>query len=68
VSKDDFFTEQEMADLLGIDLGSLRSRRSKGKNHPPYFQSNKRAPVLFPKKEVKKWMDERIQYSINEAS
>jgi hypothetical protein len=49
----DFYTEDEMAELLGIKKTTLKKNRYTGTNHPPYRQSGDR--VFYPKNEFNKW-------------
>lgn len=50
----EFYSEEEMAKILRIDLKTLRSRRSRGTNHPPYVQIGRQ--VLYPKNLYLKWV------------
>lgn len=49
----EFYTEKEMAKLLGISVARLRNRISEGRNHPPFsgYGANKR----FYRDEFLKW-------------
>jgi hypothetical protein len=51
-----YYTEQEMARLLGISVRTLRNRHCSGKNHPP-----KTPERLYPKDEFDKWNKNRLQ-------
>lgn len=51
----EYYTEAEMANMLRIDVKTLKSRRSRGTNHPPYVEIT-RGHVLYPKEPVEKWL------------
>jgi hypothetical protein len=51
----DQFSEVEMAAELKIPLKTLRSRRSRGTNHPPYRQIGR--DVYYPKDLYEKWLN-----------
>lgn len=52
--KPEYYSESEMADILRVEVKTLRSRRSRGTNHPPYVQIGRY--VLYPKELVNKWL------------
>jgi hypothetical protein len=56
MSKDDFYSEEEMAEMLRISKPTLQSRRSRGQNHPPFKKIGK--VVLYPKKSFVAWVDQ----------
>jgi hypothetical protein len=63
-----YWTEQEMASILRITLASLRGRRSRGTEHPPYIEV-RRGFVLYPKDMALSWLDSRrIIYEVKGAS
>lgn len=53
VLKDDFFTEDEIAEVEGIKLTTLRTRIYTGTNHPPCTKIGK--DYFFPKQETREW-------------
>lgn len=52
----EYYSEDEMAHILRISVKTLRSRRSRGTNHPPYVVVGRQA--LYPKALVVKYMGE----------
>jgi hypothetical protein len=56
---DEYFTFEQMAQIMGLKPKGLRNRISAGKNHPPYFRPSA-GVFLFPKKDFAKWRDSRI--------
>lgn len=53
--KHQYYTEAEMAEILRITVKKLRSRRSRGTNHPPYVEIA-RGQILYPKALVDKYL------------
>lgn len=49
-----YFNEAEVAEILKIKVTALKSRRSRGTNHPPYIQAGKE--VFYPKDMFLEWM------------
>lgn len=54
MTKADFYTDDEIAELLGIKKSTLMKNRSLGRNHPPYVRIGKYA--RYPKKEADAWI------------
>lgn len=54
---DDYYTESEVLEFLGIAKATLKHRRSMGRNHPPFVRLGKK--VVFPKKEFHAWLKSR---------
>lgn len=50
----EYYSEDEMAQILRIEVRTLRSRRSRGTNHPPYVTIARH--VLYPKDLVIKYL------------
>lgn len=50
----EYYSEQEMAEFLRIEVKTLRSRRSRGTNHPPYVEIAR--DTFYPKDLVHKWL------------
>lgn len=50
----DYYTEVQMAERLGITPARLKSRRFHGRNHPPYVRIG--WVILYPKSEFWNWM------------
>lgn len=53
-ARPEYFSEDEMADILRVDVKTLRSRRSRGTNHPPYVVIGRQ--TLYPKDLVLKYL------------
>lgn len=53
MSKDDYFSEDEMADILRIKKSTLTKNRCNGEKHPPFIKFGR--VILYPKKEVSEW-------------
>ena len=53
-SKDDYFTEKELAVILRMSPNTLQKNRSLGKGHPPFIKVGKM--VLYPRKEFDAWI------------
>lgn len=51
----EYYSEAEMAEILRVDPKTLRSRRSRGTNHPPYVVIGRQ--TLYPKDLVQKYLD-----------
>jgi hypothetical protein len=62
---EDFYTEQEIATILGISVGRLRNRICEGGDHPPFIPGKVKR---FPKVEFRKWDLSRLKREINRAS
>lgn len=63
-----YFTEEEMAKVLRISVGTLRCRRSRGSNHPPYV-SLRRGVVVYPKELFLRWVaDKPVIWEVKSAS
>lgn len=60
--KANHFSEEEMAEILGITVKTLKNRVYTGTNHPPFFNTGPRR--WFPKDEFDKWMKDRIEREI----
>jgi hypothetical protein len=56
----DYYTEEEVAKLMGIAIGTLRNRLSAGKDHPPMAPGRR-----FPKDEFSKWEKRRLKVARN---
>lgn len=54
MSKDDYFTEKELAEVLRLSPLTLQKNRCLGKGHPPFIKIGRL--VLYPKKEFNSWM------------
>lgn len=50
----EYYSEEEMAEILRISVQTLRSRRMRGTNHPPYVTIGR--DTLYPKDLVHKWL------------
>lgn len=50
-----FYTENEMAEMLGLKKATLQNKRYLGAGHPPYKRIN--GLVLYPVKEVEDWLN-----------
>lgn len=51
------FTEHEVAERMNYKIGTLRNKRSKGSDHPPYTKVGN--SVLYPKDEFFEWAKSR---------
>jgi hypothetical protein len=60
----DFYTEEQMAELLGISVLTLRNRHYSRKNHPPRVEGTR----LYLKSEFLKWARDRQEHETKEAS
>lgn len=49
----EYFTEDEVAQALGITRERLQVRRSLGENHPPYVKIGRK--ILYPKTDFVRW-------------
>jgi len=63
--QNEWFTEQEIAEVLGISLYTLRNRISRGENHPPFsgYGKHKR----FYKDEFLKWDRKNMTREVRSA-
>ena len=59
----DYFTEEDVARLMGMSVSGLRNRISSGKDHPPFVGRGK--AKRFPKADFKKWERARIVHQKN---
>jgi len=50
-----FYTEAEMAEMLGWKKVTLQNKRYLGTGHPPYKKIN--GTVLYPVKDVEDWLN-----------
>lgn len=63
-----FWSEEDVARLLRLSVGTLRGRRSRGTNHPPYI-SVRRGVVLYPKDMLLAWLEKQsIIHEVKSAS
>lgn len=53
----EYYTEEEVAEVMGITVSRLRSRRTEGRDHPPAVKIGR--TVYFPKKEADAWLKKR---------
>jgi hypothetical protein len=51
----DYYSEEEVCIFLGLNKRSLQTKRSMGKNHPPFRKFGK--TIRYPKKEFHRWSD-----------
>lgn len=58
-----YYSEEEVADLIGISVPTLRNRHSKGVNHPPRTPEGR-----YRKTEFHEWDKSRQQRQIKGAS
>lgn len=52
--KDEYYSEEEVTEFLGIAISTIRFQRSVGRNHPPYVKIGKK--TLYPKKDFDAWV------------
>jgi excisionase family DNA binding protein len=52
-------TITELADVLHMDVGTIRNRLSRGEPMPPSVKVGRRR--LFPVSELEKWLMQRLQ-------
>lgn len=63
MTKDEYLTEDQVADILLIKKSTLQKNRSLGRNHPPYKKIGAR--VFYPRKEFDRWFnDQRLHKEI----
>lgn len=58
--KEMYFTEGDIANLLGIKPKTLANRRCEGKGHPPYINIARGGKVLYPKEDFFKWLNKSV--------
>jgi len=51
---ENYYSESEMAAILGFKAATLKKNRSLGKGHPPFIKIGRRA--VYPKKEAQNWL------------
>lgn len=54
-----FLTEKQVAEVLGVTVGTLRNQRYTKAEHPPFVKVGKR--VLYPSDQLYKWMYLRLR-------
>lgn len=54
MEREEFYTEQEMAELLGYKLSTMKKNRCMGTNHPPFMKLGGR--IVYPKEDYRKWV------------
>lgn len=65
--KDEYLTESELCQILGIKSSTLAGRRSCGTNHPPYVEVGK--VRLYPKRMFLEWIAKRpVIWEVKSAS
>lgn len=52
---DDFYTDEQVAEFLGITKHSLAKRRCAGRAHPPFKKLGRK--IIYPKKEFHSWLN-----------
>lgn len=55
---DNYFTEAEVCEVLGIKLVTMKSRRSRGDGFPPFVKIGRK--ILYPKEEFSKWIKNQV--------
>lgn len=60
---EDYFTEENVAQLMGITVSTLRNRISEGRDHPPF--TGRGNGKRFPKDEFRKWERARLVHQKN---
>lgn len=50
----EWLTEEQVAEVLGIAVGTLRNKRYSGKPHPPFNRALKR----YSREKLLRWIDE----------
>ena len=55
--KDEYLTEEQVSEFLGVSVRSMRTYRSEGKDHPPYIKVGRL--VKYPTKEFFAWVHKR---------
>jgi predicted DNA-binding transcriptional regulator AlpA len=58
MSRNDYLSENEVAEILRLKVSTLKKNRSLGVDHPPFLRIGKR--VYYPLKEFKEWMEGHI--------
>jgi hypothetical protein len=53
-----YYTDQEMAQLLGISLGRLRNKLTAGSPLPPRIQPPRCRTRLWPREAVHAWLEQ----------
>lgn len=53
----EFYTEEEVAEALGLSPATLMNRRYAGKDHPPYIKVGNR--VMYRKTQFWSWIEAR---------
>lgn len=54
-------TEEQVANRLGMKVSTLRNRRARGENHPPYIQPG-RSP-LYPEDALETWVRKNLVHA-----
>lgn len=53
MERKDYYTEEEMMEILGYKKPTMQKRRSLGLHHPPFKKLGGR--IVYPKVEYRKW-------------
>lgn len=63
-----YYSEEEMAGLLRVSINTLKDRRSRGTEHPPYVQL-RRGLVMYPKDNFLEWVRTRpLVYEVKSSA
>lgn len=55
--KEEYWTEEEMAEMLGKKKSTMQTQRSRGKGHPPFIRIGRK--IYFSKADFKRWVRDR---------
>lgn len=53
--QDDFYTDEEVAQFLGVKKTTLAKMRCAGRGHPPFKKFGRK--IRYPKKEFHAWVN-----------
>lgn len=52
---DEYLSEEEVCDFLGVKRNTMQARRSRGERHPPFVRFG--TVVKYPRKEFHAWVE-----------
>lgn len=55
--KQENYSEEEIAEALGLEITTMRTYRSEGKDHPPFKKLGRK--TYYPKKEFHAWVEKK---------
>lgn len=57
MKKEDYLTDEDVAEILRLEVSTVKKNRRIGKNHPPFIKIGAR--ILYPRDQFEKWLKQK---------